>query len=69
MRKFSNISDKKIHLVQKKKVRCLATPNFHNIENEQKNYLVIATKYLVTLQNSSGLVICRTTCVPLFTIV
>ena len=34
---------------------------FHNIENEQKNYLVIATKYFVTLQNKSGFVICITT--------
>ena len=33
---------------------------FHNIENEQKNYLVITTKYLVTLQNNSGFVICNT---------
>ena len=35
--------------------------DFHDIENEQKNYLVIATKYFVTLQNNSGLLICKIT--------
>ncbi len=46
------------HICKKKKIRHQAVSDFHDIENEQKNYLVKTTKYLVTLQNCSGFVIC-----------
>ncbi len=57
------------YTTKKKKIWHQATPDLHNIENEQKNYLVIATKYFVTLQNRSGFVIVNTHCLSLLGVI
>ena len=66
---LANISKRKHLLFKKENPISGDTGFFHNIENEQKYYLVATTKYFVTLQNNSGFVICNTDCVSFTTIV
>ena len=67
---LANISKRKEFITIKKESPISGdTGPFHNIENEQKNYLVTTTKYFVTLQNNSGFVICNTDCLSFTTIV